>query len=96
MRWLWGTLAGVIVGVLFALVFRRAPLAQIKREWEAIEAGRIAAEDAARRGAVTARQEIEDEHAATIHAFNERQRKKLYRLRSDPAALARWLTRISQ
>ena len=95
MKWLWGVVAGVVLGLVFALLYCRNPLAQIPREFNAIKAERDARQDALRRGAVVARQEIEDQHAVAIHEFSEKQRQKMGRLRADPAALARWLTRVS-
>lgn len=95
MKWLWGIVAGVAVGLALAVVYFRNPLRQIAAEFEAIEAAKVADKRVLEAGALVAQKRIEVEHAKTIRCFDREQRQKLRKLRSDPVALARWLTRVS-
>lgn len=95
MRWLWFGIVCMVLGVAFAVVYRRNPIAQIRREFSRIKTERLVTEGVARSGADATRKELEAIHEKTISQFDTQQRKKLARLRSDPIALCRWLTRVS-
>lgn len=95
MKYVYGVVAGVVVGLFFAILYFRNPLKQVKLEFDAIEAARAAKQEVLDKGAEAVRKQIEAEHAETIKAFNAEQEATLSKLRNDPVALARWLTRVS-
>jgi predicted Holliday junction resolvase-like endonuclease len=95
MRWLWGVLTAVVIGVVIALVYRRNPVKQVKKEFEAVNAETAAKLDLQERGAVATREAIEKKYENTIREFDAKQAKKYDKLRTDAVALARWLTRVS-
>jgi hypothetical protein len=95
MKWLWGVIVAMVLGAVFAILYCRNPFQQTKKELEVIEAARAAKQDVIEKGAVIARRKIEADHAKTIKKFDGEQARKLKRLRRDPVALARWLTRVS-
>ena len=95
MRLLWGIVAGVVVGLVLAVVWRRNPLRQIKNEFASVEAAAAAKLELLKKGASVTRSRILAEHAETIREFDSAQKARIKDLRSDPVELARWLTRVS-
>lgn len=95
MKW-WQILITIAVGVGIALWWRRNPLEQIAREFKSIDQAAEAKKVEATRGATIARAKVEADHAETIRKFDEVQKARAETLRSDPAALARWLARLSK
>lgn len=95
MKTIWTLVAGVVFGLVAALVLRRNPMKQVKKEFEAIEAARVIKQDVLDKGATIARKRIEEDHKETIRKFDDEQKSRLEELRRDPVALARWLTRVS-
>ena len=86
----------VIALVLGWVVFRRrggTPIAQIKRELDAIEAQRHARELVARLGADKARVRVIVRHREAMEALDEKQRVQAESLRADPVKLAKFLTK---
>lgn len=81
--------------MVVAAILKRPPWGQIKKELKAIEAAKVAKQVVAEKGATRARAQIEAEHVATIKEFDDDQTGRLNELRGDPAALAKWLTRVS-
>lgn len=74
----------------------RNPVRRVKDELEAIKAGERAQLVAADRGLDAANAQVEAEHRATMASLDVEQRAKADRLRADPAARARWLTRLAK
>lgn len=98
LRWLgrhWYVPLVILVGV-FAFFAGRSPRAFIRDELDTIDAGEKARVDAANRMHDDANEAINDEYRETIAVLDEKQRRKADRLRSDPGARAKWLTRLSK
>jgi hypothetical protein len=97
--WVIAAIASVLaVALLWALGRRRglSPIEAARNEIRAIDAGRAAAANAAKLGTEQARAAVEEAHKATIDALDDRQKAEAHVLQSDPAALARYLTRIGR
>lgn len=105
MAWLKNNWRLVAVGLLSLVAFAlggfatralRRPDKTIRRELDAARAGTSAAARSVEVGAERAAVELVDQHAALVESFDDAQREKLESLRGDPAATARWLTRLSE
>lgn len=105
MSWLknnWRLIA-VAVGALlsfalggFAVRALRRPDKVIRRELEAARAGTEASARVVEVGAEKAAHALIEQHKVVVENFDDTQRAKLRALERDPAAMARWLTRLSQ
>lgn len=96
MTWVLLTGAGLILLSMFVFFHVGNPLWYFRKRTEAREAGIEAGRKARLVGRVRAVRDIEAQHAKTIRTFNYNQHEKLDRLRDNPAALARWLTKLSE
>ncbi len=85
---------GAILGGAFVRQLRR-PDKTVRRELEAVRAGEAAARVAVAEGADRAVAALEEQHAATIEQLDDARRAKLDALRSDPAAFAKHLSRLT-
>jgi len=96
-HWLWLPVVAVIALLAYALGRGNKSLAsQMSTELEVIDAKRDAKKAMATKGDNAARVEIIARFQSTIQQLNEQQASEAENLRHDPAALAAYLTRVSQ
>lgn len=95
MKW-WAIPVALVVGVALALIWRRNPIRQIAKEFEAADMVARVKLDVAKKGAVAAKVQVEAEYVETIRNYDQDQAKRAHKLRGDPVALSRWLARISE
>ena len=86
----------VLGSILAWIIFkgrRPTPIAQTKRELEAIDAGRRAGEMEARYGALVAVANVKHKYQEELDALDEKKRNKARELWNDPQKLAKFLVR---
>lgn len=89
----------VVLGLLLGWLLLRGrgqPLEALRRELAAIDAGRAAREIETRLGLKRAKAAIERKHAKALADLDTKQAAEAAQLRNDPAALARYLMRVSR
>lgn len=97
--WIIAAVFAVLAATLLCVLGRKrgiSPIEAAKNEIRAIDAGRVAAANAAKLGTEQARAAVEEAHKQTIAALDERQKARARELESDPASLARFLVRVGR
>lgn len=86
----------LLVGAVGSLLIQRRldPVAGLKKELKAIDAGAKAAELAAEKGHELAIAKLEMEHSEKLDELDEKQKVKAEKMKKNPEALAKWLVKL--
>lgn len=95
-RYGWMLVLGALAFLAYFLrLSSTTPGRVLERERRAIDAGETARIATAEAGRDKANAQIDHEHAAALRELDRKQAAKADRMRADPGARARWLSRLS-